>query len=449
MGEHLTEDPTLRQQLTRLRGEHEDQWSYRDRKVASGRTVLFQYPAMMVADMQRELTATLLDFVSGSDAAAPIFDPFVGSGTILNAGMALGRDVVGWDVNPMAILICQVKGGPFHVRAFSDAVDRTISAPSARRRPEERFANWRHWFTEDVALGLSVIRDGIRREPRRATRRFLWLCLAETVRLTSNSRTSTVKLHRRTFEQISTRPDPLDVFRRVTTENLTRLAEAADELAQADVLSRGGWYQGQVTLELGDTRRLSWKGPLSAVVVTSPPYGDNTSTVPYGQHAYLPLQWIDLEDIHPAASRDYLVSTYEIDRRSLGGIKRIKADVERALCQRSPALAEVVLALANERPDRRNRVLAFIRDFDDALSVIAQTVAPNGIAAWTVGSRRVGGHAVPLGQILVELAADQGLSHVHTLHRDIPPHRKRMAARNSAGVTMHREQVVVLRRVLP
>lgn len=192
MATPTTADRLLGQRLTRLRGEHEDHWSYSDRTVAARRRALFQYPAMMVADMQRDLTAVLLE--EAQPAKGPVFDPFVGSGTVLGAGMALGRDVVGWDVNPLAILICRVKAGPFHLTAFAEAVRRVAPDTLSSDPLEERFDNWRHWFTEDVASGLSTLRARIRRQPRVATRRFLWLCLAETIRLTSNSRTSTVKL---------------------------------------------------------------------------------------------------------------------------------------------------------------------------------------------------------------------------------------------------------------
>jgi hypothetical protein len=434
----------LQQRLTRLRGEHEDQWSYENRASAVNQTVLFQYPAMMVADMQRDLMAALLDRAPAPEG--PVFDPFIGSGTILGAGMALRRDVVGWDVNPLAILICRVKAGPFHLGAFADAAQRTVPSKPYTGSPEERFDNWRHWFTDEVARGLTALRRRIRREPRVTTRRFLWLCLAETVRLTSNSRTSTVKLHRRTAEQIASRPDPVGVFARVVNENLERLRTAAKELSAAEAISRGGWYRGDVQLTLGDTRDLSWRGPGAALLVTSPPYGDNTTTVPYGQHAYLPLQWIDLEDIDPVADRDCLASTYEIDRRSLGGSKNVSEQDAQALRRRSPTLRRLIAALADEKRDRRNRILAFMRDFDAALGAVTTGVEPGGVAAWTVGSRRVGGHVVPLEQLLIEFASGHGFSHVKTLHRDIPGHRKRMAARNRAGATMLREHVVVLRR---
>jgi hypothetical protein len=437
-------DRRLRERLIRLRGDHEDQWSYSDRAAIANRNALFQYPAMMIADMQRDLTTALLE--QGEYPSGPVFDPFVGSGTIVGVGMSLGRDVVGWDVNPLAILICRVKAGPFHLNAFEEAVPRIVPVRSSVKKPEERFENWRHWFTDDVARGLTALRGKIRQEPNPATRRFLWTCMAETIRLTSNSRTSTVKLHRRPRTQIEARPDPRRVFKRVAEENLSKLAEAAKELEQAGVLSRG-WYMGEASLRLGDSRQMDWIGLKSAAVVTSPPYGDNTSTIPYGQHSYLPLQWIDLEDIDPAADASHLSSTYEIDRLSLGGSKRVAAPDEERVRSRSAALDEVVAALGDEKGDRRKRVLAFVRDFDDALAAVAQTIQIGGCAAWTVGSRRVGGQTVPLEQILIELSGHHGFAHVETLFRDIPLHRKRMAARNSAGATMLREHVVVMRRV--
>jgi hypothetical protein len=437
-------DRRLRERLIRLRSDHEDHWSYGDRGAITNRAALFQYPAMMVADMQRDLMATLLDQSSNGDG--PVFDPFVGSGTIVGVGMALGRDVVGWDINPLAILICRVKAGPFHLGAFDEAVGRAARASSAREALEERFDNWRHWFTEDVARGLTALRRSIRQEPNPACRRFLWTCLAETVRLTSNSRTSTVKLHRRPSTQIDARPDPRDVFKRVAHSNLSKLADAAAELEEEGVLSRG-WYQGDVSLRLCDSRQMDWKGPLSTAIVTSPPYGDNTSTVPYGQHSYLPLQWIDLHDIDQTIDDKYLANTYAIDRLSLGGIKHVEASDEDELRERSVALDNLIASLAMEKRDRRNRVLAFIRDLDDALDVISSCIEIGGCAAWTVGSRRVGGQLVPLAQILTDLAASYDLREIETLERDIPLHRKRMAARNHAGSTMRREHVVVLRRV--
>lgn len=404
---------------------------------------LFQYPAMMPASLPRDVTTTLLEF-AGPGQLGPVFDPFVGSGTTITAAMRLGLDVVGWDVNPLAILICRVKSGPFYAGELAEAVSRTlVGQPSAK--VDERFPNWRHWFTTDVARGLTSLRGRILAERKVAIRRFLWLCLAETVRLTSNSRTSTVKLHRREHAQILRRPDPRVVFARIASTNLERLESFRIDLERRGLLARGV-YTGAVTLRLGDSRLLPWSGGQSKLLLTSPPYGDNRSTVSYGQHAYLPLQWIDLGDIDRRADAGCLSSTYEIDRRSLGGERRV-ADLDRdRLSRASQALAGVLEQLSAEKRDRQSRVLAFARDLDAVLEHVSGAVSAGAPAVFIVGSRRVAGRVVPLARILVDLAASHGLEHLTTLDREIPLHRKRMARRTSVSETMHREHLLVLRR---
>ena len=65
------------------------------------------------------------------------------------------------------------------------------------------------------------------------------------------------------------------------------------------------------------------------LLVTSPPYGDNQTTVTYGQFSYLPLQWIPFEDIDESIELDYLKTTQEIDSKSLGGqIRNNIKDIE-------------------------------------------------------------------------------------------------------------------------
>lgn len=431
----------LSRRLRGLRRDHADQWAYAS-KSRSENSHLFQYPAMMVEEMQQDLLSVLSDM---SETDGPVFDPFVGSGTVLGASMNLGLDMVGWDINPLAILISKVKSGPFHLASFKRSIDRIRVTYRVPESPEERFENWAHWFTDDVARSLTGLRFRIVDEPHLPARRFLWLVLAETVRLSSNSRTSTVKLHRRPAHQIGSRPNPAALFFEIAARNLRRLSTAAQALRDKDLVEAGR-YAGKVELQLGDTRELEWSGIRSSVQVTSPPYGDNLTTVTYGQHAYLPLQWIDLEDIDPAADRSCLRTASEIDRRSLGGNQVIGGSEIENLCGISPSLRSTIEGLANEKPDRVKRVASFTRDLNVSLATIADTLAPGGVAAWTVGSRQVGGRPVPLEKILCELGENHDLNHVDTLRRVIPAHVKRMGTKNGIGKTMLEEQVVILRR---
>ncbi len=365
--------------------------------------------------------------------------------------MLRGLDFAGTDINPLAVLLCRVKSGPFHLGALEAAGARiTVRARADKSRRIELGGEfgWEKWFRDDVAAELSRLRRAIRQESQVTTRRFLWIALAETVRLSSNSRTSTVKLHIRPKDEAESREiDVAATFGRVFGSNLKRFASFKQALGERGQLRRG-WYRGSVEIHLHDIS----SGPVPrsqlgacSLLLTSPPYGDNASTVPYGQHAYLPLQWIDLCDIDSNADSRFLASTHAIDAMSLGAPRRGALDQVAALRAISPSLDETLDRLATHPRDRAQRVAAFWRDMDAAAGPILHHLADSGLAAWTVGNRSVGGREVPMDRILSELLNARGCRLLCVLPRTIPDQRKRMASRNSVSTTMSREKVLVFR----
>ena len=271
------------------------------------------------------------------------------------------------------------------------------------------------------------------------------IALAETVRLASNSRTSTVKLHVRSADDLASRePDPASLFRQAARRNVRLLSELREDLDSYGLLD-GDWYRRSVDVVLGDAAGT----PPAAhdLLVTSPPYGDNATTIAYGQYAYLPLGWIDLPDVAPEASaeqlRGVLENTHAIDRQCLGGSRKGAADAVDALAERSVAFGRLQDLLTTEPVDRLNRVAAFFRDMDATLDPILASLRPGAAMIWVTGNRSVGGHRVPLDDILSELLAVRGCREVARLGRRIPS--KRMAVRNSTSETMTRESILVLR----
>ena len=243
-----------------------------------------------------------------------------------------------------------------------------------------------------------------RRGVRGAPIMSVWTGLAETVRLTSNSRTSTFKLHVRSADDLEARTlRPLNVFSSVVANMCERLSEEAETLREAGHLTRGGYYRGEVEIRLGDSTAGTGDRAAHDLVVTSPPYGDNASTVPYGQYSYLPLQWIDLRDIGEEVDRDCVRSAYEIDARSLGGSRRDALEQVAEMLDVSPSLKNALERLEDLPPDRKGRVAAFFRDFDASLDAVSGALKPKGYMIWTIGNRRVGGEPVPSDRILEEL----------------------------------------------
>lgn len=437
-------DKRLRDRLAALTSSGRDYWSFKGNSCREHSHGLFQYPAMMVPQVARSvLEQTCLVHPEIERVA----DPFAGSGTILTESMLRGLSFFGTDINPLAILLCRVKCGPFFIDALVEKVQHMIAGIEADTSSivEVDFPNCDKWFRSDVQIALSKIRRAILRETSLWARRFFWIGLAEAVRFTSNSRTSTFKLHTRKEKEIQARNcDVIGIFKKTITRNLQHMRHQAEYLEGEGYLNHGH-YRMKVEIALGDIRKVK-QSNLSDIILTSPPYGDNGTTVPYGQYSYLPLQWMDLEDIDPAANADCIRSTSEIDTRSLGGRKRVKKTDCDELADRSSSFKHYIGRLKNQPADRINRVTAFFRDLDDSLGPILSGLRPGGLMVWILGNRKVGGRRVPFDTILSELLAGRHVKLLCELHRRISS--KRMAPKNSIAETMSTETILVMRKAV-
>ena len=118
-------DSRISQCLANRALEDSEYWDFRTAKKRSDGRPYFQYPAMMVPRMQ----GALLDAFIESGLTQPrVLDAFAGSGTILLEAMNRGLDFYGVDVNPLAILLCRVKKGPFLVDCIEDEATRRAEA---------------------------------------------------------------------------------------------------------------------------------------------------------------------------------------------------------------------------------------------------------------------------------------------------------------------------------
>ena len=421
-------------------------WSFRGNSVRHHGHAYFQYPAMMVPQMVGDLLTAI---VTKNPTCRHSYDPFAGSGTALTEAMMRGLDFTGRDINPLAVLLCQAKTIPFFDLALTTKLTEIHRSARADKRSTivVDFPNRTKWFKEPVAVELSRVRRAIQEEESLWARRFFWVALAETVRLTSNSRTSTFKLHIRPEGEIAARNlSPICIFQKIADRNIGHLRRQKESLEKAGFVSHGR-YCGKIDIQLGDsavTEMASKPKQKFDILVTSPPYGDNVTTVPYGQHSYLPLQWIELEDISATIDKQCLDTTHEIDRRSLGGSRRGVVGVTDELRQRSSALSATIDALAGQKHDRVARVIAYCRDLNRCIAPAIASMRPNAVMIWILGNRKVGGNSVPLDRILSDFLVADGSRHITIIKRDIPS--KRMAVRNNVSGTMRTENIVVLRK---
>lgn len=438
----------LAEKLESYAADDEDYWSFQAGQKRKHVHNLFQYPAMMVPD----ILSVIVDDVQRLDPGVQrMYDPFMGSATALTEAMLNGLSFVGRDINPLAVLIAKTKAAPLRPIIEGNAVEATLQDISRDRyrKVEVDFSGRDKWFQKKVQVDLSKIVRAIRlRYKRVETRRFLWVCMAETIRRCSNSRTSTFKLHIRPKPELRRTVDTIDVFRQVCAANLQNLKILESHLQQNNLLNDDGAYRNTVDVSWGDSINPDFTPEANSVdlLTTSPPYGDNHTTVPYGQHSFLPLQWIDWNDIDPTLNPNELMSsTHSLDTQSVGGSRRNALSGVQPVLELSPTLQGHLDTLADQPRDRRVRISAFFRDFNRVLTACIPTVRVGGYLVWVVGNRMVGGKLVPFDEILSELLEVRGVQRLCSLERSILS--KRIAPRNNVAKTLTREHILVLQRV--
>jgi 16S rRNA G966 N2-methylase RsmD len=418
--------------LTSLRAD----WAFESATRARASQPLFQYPAMMVSPMQ----GALLDAVIAERERPPhVMDPFVGSGTTMLEARRRGLRFTGVDINPLAILLCQVEASEVDTLEIERAAERV--SRRARRAlsstPAPTGAWVTKWYRPDVARSMAALQQTIKRIDELEVRRALWVALAELARVAGNQRPNAPKLQTRPAEQLDRE---LDIFARFLALSLSTAAvvgERNEELAAQRAPSPD--------LRLTDARRI---GPLAYkadLLLTSPPYGDNHTTMPYGQVAFLPLRWIELADIDPSFDRNLTARSQTLDTASLGGSLQLDECVMADTMARSTRLTKVLQAMGDRPPHARARTASFFCDLDQALGTVCDQLSPDAHAVLTLGGKTTYGIPVPTAAIVEQLLKARGFRKLQQLTRTLRRNR-RMPTRNERSGLICKETVLVMRR---
>ena len=124
-------DAALKRRLASLTTRDRDYWSFKSNSRREQGHALCHYPAMMVPQVAR---AVLQEACTVHPEIEWVGDPFVGSGTVLTETMSRGLNFIGMDINPLAILLCKAKAGPFFPDALKEKTAELFVRVDADRR---------------------------------------------------------------------------------------------------------------------------------------------------------------------------------------------------------------------------------------------------------------------------------------------------------------------------
>ena len=405
---------------------------------------LFMYPAMMVPAAQE---AVIKAFADSMPVGAWAIDPFMGSGTSLMSCMELGFSVYGQDINPFAVMLSRAKVEKYDIQQLKTVchavLDRIVEDNDTSIAVS--FRNIDKWFNSDIQIDLSRIRRAIQTVDSQRIRYFLWVIMSEVIRIGSNDRTSTFKLHRRSEEDIQKRNvNVRKEFANLVKRGIEDIACYWDKLSkeekQTDELPHI-----EADIRWGNTKESIETDIRFDLLVSSPPYGDNHTTVTYGQTSYLPLQWIDPKDL--SCPYDYVKTTQEIDRRSLGG-QTIKKEVVSSMASvftKTPTLKAFFEGVQKSEQEKYYKTLSFISDFDKSLDKIVASMKEDAFYIWTIGNRFVGNREVPNDQVLIELMESRGIRLFERAERQIL--NKKQPKKNNYSKTMEKEHILIFHKL--
>ena len=403
-------------------------WDFKNSK-SDGIHRIANYPASMVAPMQHELLQLL---VNENPDYHNMLDPFHGTGITLVEGQEIGLEVCGIDINPYAHIISMVKLEKYNPRqikqANEDIIYRIHNLKNGGNWEEHKFKNINKWFRKDVIEDLSIIRTAIRQEQNSQNRRYFWLCFGEIVKKYSNTRTSTFKLHVKESEKIK--------------GMVNDIIKDFEKKVMETYLLIGFPSLGKFRLECGDANIIMNKMDKESfdIICTSPPYGDNGTTVTYGQFSTLQLLWIDSTDFKYDIS---CVDNFsKLDSLSLGGTFS-----KNNAFYYSPIVTNYIQKIS---PHKRKKIIQFYSDYENSFRAMARVLKSKGSMILTLGNRKVDGIEFPFTEINIDLAKHYNMRVEYIIKRNIinkrMPKRVSKLSDGKSVSSMSKETILLLKK---
>src|ERR1041384_3338273 len=384
-----------------------------------------------------------------SNPGETILDPMAGSGTTLVEARLWGRHAIGYDVDPLARLIAQVKSRQVHdsqieviydlivPRATADVSalrGRTTAALRARATPPD-FPNLDKWFEPTVAAALAVLSYHIRRTPMPAhVRNFFWVAFSSLILAKTSVANARDIIHsRHHYWEHEQTPDVLSRF-------ATRVRQMRRQMADFRARCRATVQATNTEAKLGDARSLRMRSETVDLVFTSPPYA---TALDYSRAHFLAVAWLR-----------HALNINLPDYRALGavyiGSERGRTEREFTLNPRLAQFERTVSVLTRMAENSARQASHLQRYFADMHRVFRQTarvLKHKRHAIIVVCPSHIRKVHVPTHEVFVELARAHQLKLENRFERTISVRRRILPyMQERFGQRMETEHVLVFQK---
>lgn len=406
--------------------------------------LIHSYPAKLLCNIPYYFLSTTNMFCPYDGV---VLDPFCGTGTVLLEAIASGRNALGADANPLAVLISKVKT----TYVPKDDLLATLSAILTRARrdrsvcfPDEMIGEW---FSASTIDQLHRLEQSIGKVRKAKHKDFFLLCFSNLIKKVSFADPTIsvpVKLNPNRFAEGSERResaqfrlktlqdvDVYDKFESICMLNIARVdsLKDLDKRVSAEVISNDARKL---------TRHLTGNDLLADssvdLIFTSPPYAGAQK---YIRASRLNLYWLGTKQ--SAAIRD-------LNDKNIGREDYHRAQTIQHIETGIPAADAVLEQLyAKGKAERACIVGTYLNEMKAALDESYRVLKPGGYMILVIGNNTVSGISFNTQDYLTTYLQSKGMHLEFKLIDDIKSYGL-MTKRNKTANTISSEWVLVLKK---
>ena len=367
-----------------------------------------------------------------------VLDPMAGSGTTVATARLLGHRALGFDTDPLAVMIARawsknVDGEQLlenaamvlsNARGIAGDITQAEAYPDDADEETKEFI--RYWFDPQVRAQLAALVHSIRMVAQAPARNLLWCAFSRLI-ITKEAGVSLAMdvSHSRPHRSYEKAPrKPFDVF-----FNAARYIAGRSPFASDSAHPRA-------TVRSGDARALKVASKSVDWVVTSPPY---LNAIDYMRGHRLSLVWMGHKLVALRRVRSTNVGSNVLARDELPA-PHIRSAMQ--------AMGE----LGNHSSRTARMLQRYVGDMDCVMRELTRVLVPAGHALLVVGDSTVRNVFVSNSGMIAALGQACGLELTSSTTRELPANRRylpppgRQGAGTALGARMRNEVVLKFRK---
>lgn len=382
------------------------------------------FPARMAASIA-------FDNIRHEKTTLQILDPMVGSGTTLRVAKSLGHSAIGFDTDPLAVMIANVWCYKPKKREILRITTECLASAKRRLRTlklrnaypcpktdEETRKFVRFWFDSRNRKELVALSRAIQAQRRADVRRLLFCAFSRMI-ITKQAVVS--------LAMDTSHSRPHKVRKKAKVRPLDRFEIEVKRILNS--LEKSGPGNGKA--RLGDARKIPLESDSIDRVITSPPY---FNAIDYLRGHKLSLVWMGNSIPELRNLRATNVGAPG------GGKSKWPAFVDERL--------KTITKIKSVSPRQKRVLCRYIFDIDKVIKEVSRVLKPGGKGTFVIGDCSISGIPVYNSRAIISLAPRHGMRLVKKTWRAIPLGRRYLPLPSDRakdlGKRMRREFIITL-----